>query len=135
MGDDQDLSPHAPSPGLRQRVLDLAAAPPLPIDLTAYAWDEVVPGIRVSLVKDDPSRHFRAVLVWAKPGSRYPRHRHLGDEEILVLSGRLCDERGSYGPGAICRSVAGSEHSEEVEGADDCICYVVYHGAHELLPE
>src|SRR4029450_8179652 len=100
-----------PPVSLRQRVLDLAEAPPAPIDLTAYTWDEVVPGVRVHTVREDASRQFRAVLVWASPGAQYPRHGHLGDEEILVLSGRLCDHRASYGPGDVCRSVAGSEHS------------------------
>lgn len=123
----------SPAPSLRQRILDLADAPVLPIDPRAYAWVEVAPGVRVHPVEEDAARQFRAVLVWASPGARYPRHRHLGDEEILVLSGRLRDQRGTYGPGEICRSVTGSVHSEEVDGAEDCICYVVYHGDHEML--
>jgi putative transcriptional regulator len=123
----------APAPSLRQRVLDLAAAPAAPVDLGAYTWDEVAPGVRMHAVREDAARGFRAALVWASPGARYPRHRHLGDEEILVLSGRLRDDRGSYGPGEICRSVAGSQHSEQAEGAEDCICYVVSHGGHEVL--
>lgn len=122
-----------PAPMLRQRVLDLAEAPALPIDLSAYPWEEIAPGVRFHTVKEDASRQFRAALVWAASGSRYPRHRHLGDEEILVLQGRLRDHRASYGPGEICRSVRGSEHSEEVDGPDDCVCYVVYHGEHERL--
>ena len=122
-----------PALSLRQRILDMADAPVLPIDPSAYAWEDLAPGVRVHVVRDEPSRQFRSVLVWAIPGARYPRHRHLGDEEILVLSGRLRDERGIYGPGEICRSVAGSDHSEQVEGSEDCICYVVYHGAHEML--
>jgi anti-sigma factor ChrR (cupin superfamily) len=122
-----------PGASLRQRVLDFADAPTEPIDVGAYAWEELVPGVRYHTVKDDPERGVRAVLVWALPGSRYPRHRHLGEEEILVLAGRLQDHRGSYGPGEICRSATGSEHSEEAVGPDDCICYVVYHGAHEML--
>ncbi|HET9315698.1 MAG TPA: cupin domain-containing protein [Vicinamibacteria bacterium] len=122
-----------PRSSLRQRVLDMAEAPALPIDPAAYAWEELAPGVRVHTVREDPSRSFRSVLVWASPGARYPRHRHLGDEEILVLSGRLRDERGSYGPGEICRSVTGTDHSEEVEGAEDCICYVIYRGDHEML--
>ena len=107
--------------------------PALPIDPPAYAWEELAPGVRIHTVREDPARSFRSVLVWASPGARYPRHRHLGDEEILVLSGRLRDERGSYGPGEICRSVTGSDHSEAVEGSEDCICYVVYRGEHEML--
>jgi anti-sigma factor ChrR (cupin superfamily) len=123
----------APATSLRQRILDMADAPVLPIDPRAYAWEELAPGVRLHTVREDPSRSFRSVLVWASPGARYPRHRHLGDEEILVLAGRLRDDRGSYGPGEICRSAAGSEHSEAVDGSEDCICYVVYHGGHEML--
>jgi len=125
----------SPAPTLRQRILDMTEAPALPIDPAAYSWEDLAPGVRFHTVKEDPSRQFRAVLVWARPGARYPRHRHLGDEEILVLSGRLRDHRASYGPGEICRSVAGSIHSEEVDGPDDCICYVVYHGEHEMLAD
>jgi putative transcriptional regulator len=129
-----DLAAAIPPPSsLRQRVLDMAEAPVLPIDPAAYAWEELAPGIRIHTVREDPSRSFRSVLVWASPGARYPRHRHLGDEEILVLSGRLRDERGTYGPGEICRSVTGSEHSEQVDGSEDCICYVVYRGEHEMV--
>jgi putative transcriptional regulator len=125
--------PVPPREGLRQRVLDLLDAPALPIDLAGYAWEEPLPGVRFCTLEEDASRGVRKVLVWAKPGARYPRHRHLGDEDILVLQGRLRDERGSYGPGDICRSETGTDHSEEVEGQDDCICFVVYRGSHEIL--
>jgi putative transcriptional regulator len=73
----------------------------------------------------------RGCLVWAKPGARTARHRHLGDEVILVLSGSLRDERGSYHANQICRSREGSVHVEEVQPGDDCFCYVVYYGGHE----
>lgn len=123
--------PVPPRPGLRRRVLDLLDAPSLPIDLAAYEWVEPVPGVRFCELANEDG--VRKVLVWAKPGARYPRHRHLGEEDILVLEGRLHDERGSYGPGDICRSDTGTDHEEEVEGTDDCICYVVYRGSHEML--
>jgi putative transcriptional regulator len=75
----------------------------------------------------------RGVLVWGRPGTRTIAHRHLGDELILVLQGRLQDGRGTYGPGEICRSRTGSSHVEEVLPGEDCICYVVYYGGHEPL--
>jgi anti-sigma factor ChrR (cupin superfamily) len=122
-----------PASSLRERVLDMADAPVQPIDPSDYEWEEMGPGVRIHTVREDASRGFRAVLVWGRPGASYPRHRHLGDEEILVLSGHLRDDRGVYGPGEICRSVVGSIHSERVEGDEDCICYVVYRGEHEML--
>jgi putative transcriptional regulator len=122
-----------PAPDLREHVLELARAPREPLDLARYAWEDYAPGVRIHVVEEDPAHERRAVLVWGRPGSSLPRHRHLGDEEILVLQGRLRDERGEYGPGDVCRSRAGSVHHEEVTGADDCVCYVVYHGGHEAV--
>jgi anti-sigma factor ChrR (cupin superfamily) len=120
-----------PREALREEVFDLLAAPPLPIDLSAYPWQDAGPGIRVHELRVDPVRGMRGVLVWAKPGARTMRHRHLGDEVILVLQGALRDDEGRYGPGQVCRSRAGSVHTEEVLPGDDCICYVVYYGGHE----
>jgi predicted ChrR family anti-sigma factor len=133
--EDMDGPPVAPDPGLREHVLELAHAPREPLDLGRYAWEEYGPGIKVHVVSEDPARNLRAVLVWGQPGARMPMHRHLGDEEILVLRGRLCDERAEYGPGDICRSRTGSIHHEEVVGSEDCVCYVVYHGGHEPVDE
>jgi anti-sigma factor ChrR (cupin superfamily) len=130
------LAPTVPAPPeLRQRVQDLADAPRGPVDVGAYTWDEVLPGVHMHTVKEEPERGVRKVLVWARPGARYPSHRHLGDEEILVLQGALRDRRGVYGPGQICRSATGSVHSEEVHGSEDCVCFVVYHGGHEPVAE
>lgn len=122
------LPPPRLQDSVRQQALDLAEAPALPLDLTAYAWQEVCPGVKVHVVKEDPARGLRACLVWGVPGAVHPRHRHLGDEVILVLQGTIADERGTYGPGQICRSSTGSVHSERALPGEDCICYVLYHG-------
>jgi len=50
-----------------------------------------------------------ALLRYA-PGASVPRHRHLGLETILVLTGTQCDEAGVYGAGSIVFNPAGSEH-------------------------
>ena len=115
-------------PSLRDQTLALLDAPKLPLDFTAYSWEEVCPGVRVHVVKDDPEHGRRACLVWADPGAVHPAHRHLGDEVILVLQGGIKDEHGSYGPGEICRSRTGSVHSEEALPGEECVCFVLYHG-------
>jgi anti-sigma factor ChrR (cupin superfamily) len=127
---EKDVGAHAPS-DLREHVLELARAPREPLDLAGYSWEEMMPGVRFHVLEEDPARDFRAVLVWARPGASMPRHRHLGDEEILVLRGRLSDGRTEYGPGEVCRSRTGSVHSETALEGEDCVCYVVYHGGHE----
>jgi anti-sigma factor ChrR (cupin superfamily) len=125
------VEPVAPRGGLRQELLDLVHAPRGPIDPAAHTWAELAPGIRLKEVYRDPARNVRGCLVWATPGSKTSRHRHLGDEVILVLQGGLRDERGTYHAGQVCRSRQGSVHTEEVVGGDDCFCYVVYYGEHE----
>ena len=118
---------------LRQQLLDIANAPMGPVDTAAYDWRELGPGIRFHVIEEDTARGMRACLVWAAPGARNERHRHGGDEVILVLQGGLRDEHGTYGPGEICRSRKGSTHTEEALPGDDCFCYVVYYGTLEFL--
>ena len=126
-------SPVAPPARVREQLLDLARAPRLPVDLEAYAWQDLAPGVKLHVLFEDASRGVTACLVWARPGARHGRHRHHGDENVLVLQGTLQDERGAYGPGEICRSRTGSSHTEQAVGDVDCVCFVVYYGALEML--
>ena len=122
--------PQAP-PGAhtRELLLDLAKAPAPPFDLTRAHWSELAPGIRVHKLWEDAARGVQAYPAWGKPGATHVSHRHLGDENILVLQGALGDERGEYRAGELCRSRAGSIDTEVVLGGEACICYVVYYGA------
>ncbi|MFI5184424.1 MAG: cupin domain-containing protein [Vicinamibacteria bacterium] len=117
---------------LRQQLLDIAGAPIGPVDKGAYDWRDLAPGIRFHVFKEDAARGMQACLVWAAPGARNERHRHGGDEVILVLQGGLRDEHATYGPGEICRSRKGSTHTEEALPGEDCFCYVVYYGPLEF---
>jgi anti-sigma factor ChrR (cupin superfamily) len=72
-------------------------------------------------------------ILWAKPGSRYPAHRHQGDESFLVLQGHCRDEVASYGPGSVARKRPGTAHSVEVLPGEDCIGYIVCYGGHDLV--
>jgi anti-sigma factor ChrR (cupin superfamily) len=122
-----------PSSAVREQLLDLAEAPTLPLDLEAYTWEEIAPGVRLHVLREDAARGVRGCLVWADGGSRHPTHRHHGFENILVLQGAIRDERGVYGPGEVCRSRPGSVHAEEAVAGQDCVCYVVYYGELEML--
>lgn len=119
-------------PRTRSELMDLLACPRPPIDRSAYAWTEVGPGLRLHVVSQDAGGRVKRCLVWGKPGAHTPRHDHGGDEVILVLEGRLRDDRGSYGPGDICRAKPGDVHEEHVQGPEDCLCFVLYYG--ELIP-
>jgi putative transcriptional regulator len=119
-------------PRTRQQLLDLLEVPRGPIERAAYPWLDVGPGLKLHVVSEDQTRGVKRCLVWGAPGASTKRHGHSGDELILVLEGQLKDDRGSYGPGEICRSSAGDVHQEQVEGDRDCICFVVYYG--DLIP-
>lgn len=130
---DSELAPAEPRGVVRAQLLDLAAAPRWPFELSGLAWEEVAPGIRLHVVHEDAARGVRRCLVWADPGARMGMHRHGGDECILVLKGGLKDERGEYHAGDLCRSREGSVHHEEVLPGEDCVCFVVYYGPLEFL--
>lgn len=123
-----------PDPALRERMLELALAPRLPLDLHSYEWSEVQPGVRLHAVREDPSRGILAVLVWGKPGARCPPHRHVGDEDCLILQGSFREPRGVFRAGQVCRSRAGSVHWVEILPGEDCICYIVHYGGLEEVP-
>lgn len=120
------------NPRTRTQLLDLLEVPRGPIDRSAYPWLDVGPGLKLHVVSEDLARGVKRCFVWGAPGASTVRHGHSGDEVILVLEGHLKDDRGSYGPGEICRSSAGDVHQEQVEGDSDCICFVLYYG--ELIP-
>jgi anti-sigma factor ChrR (cupin superfamily) len=57
----------------------------------------------------------QVALVRWPAGERFQSHRHVGGEEIFVLSGELKDEHGRYPAGTWLRSPHGSEHRPRVE--------------------
>lgn len=63
--------------------------------------------------------HARATsFVRYAPGSNFPSHRHPGGEEILVLSGRFCEDDTGYPAGWYLRNPPGSAHQPSCpEGA------------------
>ena len=128
----RSLNASSTDPKTRTQLIDLLSFPTLPIDRSAYEWVDVGPGLKLHMVSEDPARGMKRCLVWGTPGASTHRHNHTGDEVILVLEGRLKDDRGTYGPGDICRSSAGDVHQEEVQGDVDCVCFVVYYG--DLIP-
>lgn len=61
-------------------------------------------------------------IVRYAPGSRFPRHRHPGGEEFLVLEGVFQDETGDYPAGSYVRNPPGSSHAPGSEPG--CVIFV-----------
>lgn len=145
------ISPEAPPPGARARLLqalagverfgpllaplgrltdlgsDALAAVLRRID-DAAAWIEGAPGVRYFHFTPGPGAPSPAAgLVRLRPGAVFPRHRHLGHEVSFVLDGVLVEGGRRHGPGSVLESAAGSEH-EYAAGAGRDLLLVSLHG-------
>lgn len=89
-----------------------------------------LPGLRVLDVAGGPRLAGAEVhLVHFAPGMRFPRHRHPGDEVLLVLEGSYVDSSGrTVGPGDMHAMRAGSEHDFRVSREEPCVAASVQRG-------
>ena len=69
-------------------------------------------GVELSFLEthDDGSAR---VLISMTAGSRYPAHRHVGEEQVFVIQGSYRDAAGEYRAGSFHRHPAGSAHAAE----------------------
>lgn len=89
-----------------------------------------LPGLRVLDVEGGPRVAGADVhLVRFAPGLRFPRHRHPGDEVLLVLEGSYTDSSGRrVQPGDVHAMSAGSEHGFRVSREEPCVAASVQRG-------
>jgi anti-sigma factor ChrR (cupin superfamily) len=105
------------------------------LDLDSVAWRTTKrPGISIALLWRDESTHDAAVLIRMDPGCRYPLHRHVGDEDVLVLQSGFRDDLGEYATGTFHRFPAGSVHAPTaLDAAIPCVLFAVARGGIEIL--
>lgn len=102
------------------------------MDLTAIPWRTTrYPGVAVHFYASDEHSGRVLALIRMDPGCGYPRHRHRGSEDVLVLQGGYRDERGRYGAGEFVRHEDGSSHSPIAVDGDDAVPCVLLALAHE----
>jgi len=110
----------APSAGLKARVLARireSDAPAVPAGFSfKYATDDIwqphpVPGIRMKVLSASQSGYVTLLLDVA-PGTRFPAHHHVGDEECYVISGTVYSFGRRLGPGDFLHADAGTDHGE-----------------------
>ncbi len=90
----------------------------------AEEWDDMVPGVKFrDFEGGDGVGDAHGGLVRVEPGHSFPRHSHVGDETLLLLQGRLEDDRGTqYRAGDTLVSPEGSSHEMTVVG-DEAVVY------------
>jgi anti-sigma factor ChrR (cupin superfamily) len=64
-----------------------------------------------------------AVLIRMDPGCGYPRHAHVGAEEVLCLAGGYEDELGTVRAGDFVRYEAGSAHAPVALSGGPCVLF------------
>ena len=157
------VSPVLPSPPAQHRFLAALAASPAPprfalhldevaslLDLNREAAATLlraiddastfsplpgVEGFRRAHVPLGPRvRGAAAAVLWAAPGARFPTHRHVGVETVLVLDGGLRDGHDGrvYDSGAIQHGAAGATHAWTALD-DGCLCIGVVLGGLEIV--
>lgn len=148
------LDPAAPSPTLEARLLSETSTAPLRYapffarlaalfdleestieqQLTALAdpqsWKRT--GLRgVERIMVNPGPHLasaRTSFVRFAPGAHFPKHSHLGFEQVFVLEGSYTDDTGARrGPGDLHEMVADTEHEFWVGDNEPCIAASVLH--------
>lgn len=106
-----------------RRTLERAAAP--------AAWRKPsLPGLRVLDVNAGPRLSgARVTLARFGAGMRFPAHRHLGPEALLVLEGSYRDRSGLVvGPGDLHEMSTDTEHFFEVGRKAPCVAASVQFG-------
>lgn len=107
------------------------------MDLTAIPWQSTRhPGVAVHFYASDRATGRALVLIRMAPGCGYPRHRHRGEEHLLVVQGGYRDDAGEHHAGRFVRYPDGSEHAPvalDGPGAAPCVLLALAHEGIKLL--
>ncbi|MFY9345228.1 MAG: cupin domain-containing protein [Planctomycetota bacterium] len=107
------------------------------MDLTAIPWQSTrYPGVAIHFYATDRQSRRALVLIRMEPGCGYPRHRHHGEEHLLVVQGCYRDERGEHRAGGFAIYPDGSEHAPVATsepGAVPCVLLALAHEGIVLL--
>ena len=89
-----------------------------------------LPGIKNVMVQGGP-RVCGAEVMFVRfaPGMRFPRHKHDGQERVLVLEGSYVDSDGrEHGTGELRVWEPGTSHGFRISSDEPCIVAAVVHG-------
>lgn len=86
-------------------------------------WEELVDGCKFRDFDGGPGLgEAHAGLIRLQPGSVFPNHRHVGEERILLLQGRVRDSAGNeFRAGDTLVSDDGTEHEMTAIGDEEVI--------------
>lgn len=111
----------APRNLLDDTPLPLAGRAELPPFHQPLEWG-TLPGSpsQIALLLDDPQHELQLFLIHNPPDSTFPYHRHLGNEDLLVLQGAFTDRYGHYGVGDLQLYAPGTDHEPRIDPEETC---------------
>jgi putative transcriptional regulator len=107
----------APADGLP---LPAAVRSELPPMSRVSWWRALLGGAKMAVLHDDAARGVKLMIGRMPPGKVFPRHEHLGFEQMVVLAGGYDDERGEFVAGDYAVYEPGSAHGPQTLDGDDC---------------
>ncbi len=91
----------------------------------SLAWQPFREGVEVAwLYRSEEDGGPASALLRYRPGASVPRHRHVGWEHIVVLSGSQADETATYTAGAAVVNPPGSEHG--IVSEEGCVALLIW---------
>jgi putative transcriptional regulator len=113
-----------PSPALAGVPLAAAARAELPPEVLArpnlrWRWG-LAPGARMAVLARDPVTRSILLIGHIPPRRTFPRHLHLGPEDVQILTGAYRDEMGDYEAGSYTAYEPGTVHRPVIEPGDTC---------------
>jgi anti-sigma factor ChrR (cupin superfamily) len=111
---------------------DIAGAPPSQnFILSDIAWADAMPGVKQKPIWHDKATRRRAVFIRFDPGTRLPRHKHVGDELIFVIEGSNTDESGEVVAGNLNHRPNGCVHT--VSSKNGATVFALVTGGVEMM--
>ncbi len=109
---------------------------PVAFDLQTADWKKTrYPGVSIHFLRTDKMTGDATALIRMDGGCGYPQHRHVGDEEVLVLTGAYRDEAGIYRKGDYHCHKGGSVHHPVALEGEPCVIFAIAHGGIRLFEE
>jgi putative transcriptional regulator len=111
-----------PDAGVPGALLPAAALEELGVHrLPTLAWRTVpTTRARFAVLATDQEADMDLVLVGLEPGRRFPKHVHLGNEEVVILAGAYTDEYAHLAAGDYYHYPPGSEHGTLIDAGEPC---------------
>ena len=106
------------------------------MDLAAIPWKSTRhPGIAIWFYAADRKSGRTLALIRMDPGCGYPRHKHKGEERLLVLQGGYRDETGVRRAGEFAIYGDGTEHGPvALDGPGSAPCVLLALAHEGILP-